>query len=116
MHRPWHTYNIRARRYYLTENSFVLLKGAFCGILVGHACGITRLILDLVYTAPPCGTQDNRPAIVSKLHYTYFGQLNFIVTATVIVAVSLLTEPPVDNQVGGPDGKYVDTYTLFVRS
>ena len=74
--------------------AFCLLpQGAFWGILAGHVCGIIRLVLDLTYPAPSCGDPDTRPAVVSKLHYTYFGQINLIFTAIVCVCVSLMTKP-----------------------
>lgn len=68
-------------------------KGAFCGILVGHACGVIRMALDFVYPAPDCGQPETRPAVLYNVHYTYFSQMMSIITSLVIVVVSLLTKP-----------------------
>ncbi|KAL4223186.1 hypothetical protein ACF0H5_016658 [Mactra antiquata] len=68
-------------------------KGAFWGILVGHACGITRMVLDFVYAAPECGEPETRPPVLYKVHYTYFGQLLIVITSLAIVIISLLTSP-----------------------
>ncbi|CAH1787470.1 unnamed protein product [Owenia fusiformis] len=74
--------------------------GAFWGILIGHFCGVVRMILDFVYTPPGCGEEDTRPAVV-MVHYTYFGPLLLIITAVAITAISFLTEPPIDQQLKG---------------
>ena len=54
--------------------------------------GIVRLVLELIYAAPLCGEVDNRPAILAKVHYTYFGALSMLICSVVIVVVSLITE------------------------
>lgn len=51
------------------------------------------MVLDFVYSVPDCGGPDTRPAIVAKVHYTYFGQMSLVITSLTIVIVSLLTEP-----------------------
>ena len=58
--------------------------------------GIIRLVLELVYPAPLCGEEDVRPAILAKVHYTYFGALSMIICSVVIVFVSLVTKPNPD--------------------
>ncbi|KAJ6653926.1 hypothetical protein lerEdw1_007684 [Lerista edwardsae] len=69
-------------------------KGAFCGLLVGMVLGLIRMVLDFVYMQPRCDEADNRPAVVKYVHYLYFSVILTLVTLAVVVAVSLLTEPP----------------------
>ena len=71
-----------------------LWQGAFCGLLVGHICGVIRMVLDFVYPVPDCGDPDERPKVVSAIHYTYFCQMVIVITSLVIVGVSLLTKAP----------------------
>ena len=61
--------------------------------MAGHVCGVIRLVLDFVYPEPLCGEEDTRPSVVADVHYTYMGQLIFVVTSLVIVLVSLMTKP-----------------------
>ena len=49
------------------------------------------MILDFVYPVPACGEVDNRPGVVSHLHYTYFSQLNLLLTIAVVIVVSKVT-------------------------
>ncbi|XP_064616975.1 sodium/mannose cotransporter SLC5A10-like [Liolophura sinensis] len=65
--------------------------GAFFGMLSGHGLGVTRMILDLVYQKPACGSPDFRPPILSRIHYLYFSIILTAVTAIVVVVISLLT-------------------------
>ncbi|KAM6424187.1 sodium/myo-inositol cotransporter 2 isoform 1-T2 [Liasis olivaceus] len=74
-------------------------KGAFCGLLVGMVMGLIRMVLDFVYLQPGCGEPDNRPAVVKYVHYLYFSMILGVVTLIVVMAVSLLTEPPPEEMV-----------------
>nr|XP_039266409.1 sodium/glucose cotransporter 4-like [Styela clava] len=67
--------------------------GAFWSLLIGMVIGITRMILDFVYTAPLCGEEDTRPLVVSKVHYLYFALILTGCTLIVAVSVSLCTPP-----------------------
>ncbi|KAK3587617.1 hypothetical protein CHS0354_032825 [Potamilus streckersoni] len=67
-------------------------NGAFFGILAGHLCGVIRMSIDFAYPAPECGEAETRPAILYNVHYTYFGQLAFLITSLTIVIVSLMTK------------------------
>ncbi|XP_023338850.1 sodium/myo-inositol cotransporter [Eurytemora carolleeae] len=67
--------------------------GAFWGLMYGLVVGLVRMILDFSFKEPNCMEQDNRPSIVSKVHYMYFAAGLFISTAIVTVAVSLATPP-----------------------
>ncbi|XP_064460618.1 sodium/mannose cotransporter SLC5A10-like [Ornithodoros turicata] len=69
--------------------------GAFWGLMVGLAVGLTRFAWEFSYTVPPCGTAepDPRPAIISSVHYLHFGILLFFITIITSIVVSLLTPP-----------------------
>ncbi|XP_013413373.1 sodium/glucose cotransporter 5-like [Lingula anatina] len=107
-------------------------KGAFCGILSGHICGIIRMAMDFSLPAPQCGEEETRPAILYKVHYTYFGMILIIITTGVTVIVSLVTRPvdqkelagltwwtrketPVKRQVPSPDRQQYDTVAYEAR-
>lgn len=72
--------------------------GAFWSLMVGLAFGICRMILMLVYSAPVCGIEDNRPGII-KMHYMYFAIFLFWLTVILCMVISWLTEPPADELV-----------------
>ena len=57
------------------------------------------MILDFVYPAPECGEPEYRPEVVYKVHYTYFSQMNLVITSIAIVIISLLTRRPDPKQV-----------------
>ncbi|CAM9656271.1 unnamed protein product [Lampetra planeri] len=67
-------------------------KGAFWGMMVGLALGVMRMVLEFVHPPGRCGEADLRPTI-ARLHYLYFAIILCGLSAIVIVAVSLLTEP-----------------------
>ncbi|TRZ16069.1 hypothetical protein HGM15179_011040 [Zosterops borbonicus] len=67
--------------------------GAFWGLMIGLAAGVVRMIMDLVYTAPSCGEEDRRPAVLKDVHYLYFALILCALTAIAIVFISLCTPP-----------------------
>ncbi|XP_072586612.1 sodium/mannose cotransporter SLC5A10 isoform X1 [Vulpes vulpes] len=69
-------------------------QGAFWGLMVGLALGATRLVLEFLHPAPPCGDPDTRPAILGSIHYLHFAVALFVLSGAVVVAGSLLTPPP----------------------
>ncbi|XP_037666152.1 sodium/glucose cotransporter 5 isoform X3 [Choloepus didactylus] len=73
--------------------------GAFWGLMGGLAVGATRLVLEFLYPAPPCGQPDTRPAVLSSVHYLHFAVALFGLSAAIVVAGSLLTPPPRDVQI-----------------
>lgn len=73
--------------------------GAFWGVMCGQCVGIARLVLDFVYPSPACGEPDDRPDVVSKVHFAYFAIVIFTLTVGVALAVSLLTEPQDSQQI-----------------
>ncbi|KAL8611815.1 hypothetical protein ACOMHN_053536 [Nucella lapillus] len=73
-------------------------RGAFLGIVAGHVCGVVRMAMDFAYPGPGCDEADSRPAVLLRVHYSYFGLLNFAVTALAIVAFSYTDQPPSDEE------------------
>uniref|UniRef100_A0A8B9ZL42 Solute carrier family 5 member 9 n=1 Tax=Anas platyrhynchos TaxID=8839 RepID=A0A8B9ZL42_ANAPL len=67
--------------------------GAFWGLVVGLAIGLVRMIIEFIYSTPSCGEEDRRPAVLKDLHYLYFALILCVLTAIVIVVVSLCTPP-----------------------
>lgn len=76
-------------------------QGAFWGMLVGQVTGITRMILDFIYPCPKCGEVDDRPAVISKVHFTYFAAMVLVETAVVAILVSLCTKRQPSKQIEG---------------
>ncbi|XP_058415553.1 sodium/mannose cotransporter SLC5A10-like [Diceros bicornis minor] len=69
-------------------------QGAFWGLMAGLAVGATRLVLEFLHPAPPCGDPDTRPAVLGSIHYLHFAVALFVLSGAVVVAGSLLTPPP----------------------
>uniref|UniRef100_A0A2I3LIB6 Sodium/mannose cotransporter SLC5A10 n=1 Tax=Papio anubis TaxID=9555 RepID=A0A2I3LIB6_PAPAN len=69
-------------------------QGAFWGLIAGLVVGATRLVLEFLHPAPPCGEPDTRPAILGSIHYLHFAVALFVLSGAVVVAGSLLTPPP----------------------
>lgn len=77
----------------------VCAQGAFWGLMVGLVVGVCRMVLEFAFPLPRCGVEDSAPAVLRGVHYLHFAILLCGLTATVIVAVSLLTPPPTHDQV-----------------
>lgn len=75
------------------------LQGAFWGMTVGQISGLIRMVLDFMYPTPGCGQPDNRPAVVAKVHFTYFAAMLLVLTALVVVFISLLEKPNKNKEV-----------------
>ncbi|XP_060075976.1 sodium/mannose cotransporter SLC5A10-like [Ylistrum balloti] len=65
--------------------------GIIGGLMIAHACGIIRLVLEFVYPAPPCGEPETRPAVLYKVHFLYFGALLAFITPISIAIISIIT-------------------------
>ncbi|XP_054565183.1 sodium/mannose cotransporter SLC5A10 isoform X3 [Eptesicus fuscus] len=74
-------------------------QGAFWGLMVGLAVGATRLVLEFLHPALPCGAEDTRPAVLGSIHYLHFAVALFALSGAVVVAGSLLTPPPPGAQI-----------------
>uniref|UniRef100_A0A3Q4B2X0 Solute carrier family 5 member 9 n=1 Tax=Mola mola TaxID=94237 RepID=A0A3Q4B2X0_MOLML len=68
-------------------------QGAFWGLMTGLVVGVIRMVLEFVYLTPPCGEIDQRPRILTDVHYLYFALILFSLTCFIIVTVSLVTAP-----------------------
>ncbi|XP_035248819.1 sodium/myo-inositol cotransporter-like [Anguilla anguilla] len=73
--------------------------GAFWGGVTGFVLGSARLVLAFIYREPPCDRPDDRPALISGVHYMYVAAGLFWVSGLVVVGVSLCTLPPSEEQV-----------------
>ncbi|XP_061456301.1 sodium/mannose cotransporter SLC5A10 [Rhineura floridana] len=82
-------------------------QGAFWGLMVGLAIGLSRMALEFAHPMPRCGIPDRRPSLVKDVHYLHFAILLCLLTAVVVVGISLLTRPPAESQV-----KYMTWWTL----
>ncbi|XP_064529403.1 sodium/mannose cotransporter SLC5A10 isoform X3 [Pseudopipra pipra] len=69
-------------------------QGAFWGLMAGLALGLARLGLELAHPTPRCGVPDQRPWLLTDIHYLHFAVLLATATAAVVVGGSLLTPPP----------------------
>ncbi|XP_025020434.1 sodium/glucose cotransporter 5 isoform X1 [Python bivittatus] len=74
-------------------------QGAFWGLMVGLAAGLSRMVLELAYPVPRCGALDQRPSFVRDLHYLHFALLLCLLTAAAVVGISWLTLPPSEAQI-----------------
>jgi hypothetical protein len=63
--------------------------------------GVTRMVLDFVYLAPACGSNevDSRPEIISKVDFLHFATLLALFATIVMVVISLFTQPRPENKV-----------------
>lgn len=62
--------------------------------MTGLVIGLIRFIWEFSYgPAPPCGEEDIRHALISKVHYLHFGILLFAIVCVVVIVISLLTKP-----------------------
>ncbi|XP_050711055.1 sodium/glucose cotransporter 5-like isoform X4 [Eriocheir sinensis] len=68
-------------------------SGAFWGLIAGFVTGIVRMIIDFYYDEPSCNAEDTRPVFLQRFHYMYFATFLFWVTVTVVVVVTLCTQP-----------------------
>jgi len=73
------------------------LQGAFWGLLLGMLLGVARMLMEFTNPAPLCGEPENRPMILYKVHYLYFGMLSVACTSIIAMCVSLVT-PPIDKR------------------
>ena len=67
-------------------------KGAFWSMIIGLFASICRLALEFGFPEPTCGQVDNRPWILSRVHFMYFSIISSVLTAISMVIISLLTE------------------------
>ncbi|NWH31630.1 SC5A9 protein, partial [Chloropsis hardwickii] len=75
--------------------------GAFWGLMAGLAVGLVRMIMEFIYSAPSCGEEDRRPAMLKDVHYLYFALILFALTAIVTFLISLCTPPIPEEKLDG---------------
>ncbi|NXM23947.1 SC5AA protein, partial [Oxyruncus cristatus] len=68
-------------------------QGAFWGLMAGLVLGLARLGLELAHPTPHCGVPDQRPWLLTDIHYLHFAVLLAAATAAVVVGGSLVTPP-----------------------
>ncbi|XP_069120614.1 sodium/mannose cotransporter SLC5A10-like [Argopecten irradians] len=73
-------------------------NGVFYGLLISHAVGVVRLVIEFIYPIPPCGTPETRPAFLYKVHFMNFGAILIFFSGIVIILLSLLTKPRTEEQ------------------
>ncbi|XP_039249944.2 sodium/mannose cotransporter SLC5A10-like isoform X1 [Styela clava] len=76
-------------------------QGAFWGLFTGIIIGSIKMILDFVYPPPPCGTIDDRPSVVKNVHYLHFAVILALLTAIIIVLVSICSPARPASEYGG---------------
>ncbi|NWV22910.1 SC5AA protein, partial [Origma solitaria] len=74
-------------------------QGAFWGLMAGLALGLARMGLELAHPTPLCGVPDQRPWLLTDIHYLHFAVLLATVTAAIVLGGSLLSPPPSPDQV-----------------
>ncbi|XP_022536845.2 sodium/glucose cotransporter 1 [Astyanax mexicanus] len=68
-------------------------KGAFYGMLIGLAIGLSRMITEFVYGTGSCAQETKCPYIICGIHYLYFGLILYGVSLILVLGISLLTKP-----------------------
>ncbi|XP_010001859.1 PREDICTED: sodium/glucose cotransporter 5 isoform X3 [Chaetura pelagica] len=73
-------------------------QGAFWGLMLGLVLGLARMGLELVHPPPRCGVPDQRPWLLTDIHYLHFAVLLCTATGAIVVGGSLMTSPPPSTQ------------------
>merc|ERR1712130_10725 len=66
---------------------------AFWGLTTGLMVGGVRMFIEFASSAPGCGDADDRPKLLSKVHYLHFSLVLTAVVAVIVTSISLLTPP-----------------------
>ncbi|KAB5543788.1 hypothetical protein PHYPO_G00083650 [Pangasianodon hypophthalmus] len=67
--------------------------GAFYGMLIGLAIGLSRMITEFVYGTGSCANPSNCPTIICGVHYLYFSLILYGVSLVLVIGISLMTKP-----------------------
>uniref|UniRef100_A0A665V2G6 Sodium/glucose cotransporter 1 n=2 Tax=Echeneis naucrates TaxID=173247 RepID=A0A665V2G6_ECHNA len=67
--------------------------GAFYGLIIGLAIGLSRMIAEFAYGTGSCVEPSNCPTIICGVHYLYFSIILFVISCIVILSISLMTKP-----------------------
>ena len=68
-------------------------QGAFWGLVFGELVGLTRMVLEFIYSGPGCGAEDTRPNMIKNFHYLHFACFLYGATLLAVVVLSLMTDP-----------------------
>ncbi|XP_060765208.1 sodium/glucose cotransporter 1 isoform X4 [Neoarius graeffei] len=67
--------------------------GAFYGLLIGLAIGLSRMIAEFAYGTGTCMKPSNCPKIICGVHYLYFSLILFAASIVLVLCISLMTKP-----------------------
>ncbi|KAG7251915.1 hypothetical protein CRUP_036073, partial [Coryphaenoides rupestris] len=70
--------------------------GAFYGLVLGMAIGLSRMISEFAFGTGTCAEPSNCPTIICGVHYLYFAIILFSISCILILAISLATKPIAD--------------------
>jgi len=75
-------------------------EAAWWSVIIGLIIGVTRMIIDFSNPAPRCGSGkvDDRPSIITEIHFLHFAILLAGICLIVYVVVSLMTKPREEKQ------------------
>ena len=81
-------------------------KGCLAALLVGFALGAFRLVVDTPVSLRLAGFEGGYPEgsflwIVNNIYFQYYSLLIFLVSMTVMIVVSYMTEPPSEASIRG---------------
>jgi solute:Na+ symporter, SSS family len=81
-------------------------KGCLAALLVGFALGAFRLVVDTPVSLHLAGFEGGYPEgsflwIVNNIYFQYYSLLIFLVSMTVMIVVSYMTEPPSEASIRG---------------
>ncbi|XP_030005035.1 sodium/glucose cotransporter 1 [Sphaeramia orbicularis] len=68
-------------------------SGAFYGLMIGLAIGLSRMIAEFAFGTGSCVAPSNCPTIICGVHYLYFSIILFVISCIVIIGISLMTKP-----------------------
>ena len=75
--------------------------GAMACLLSGFVLGAIRLVLELMNGAEQDGLPDGVLSAVSEFNFLHFAVVLFVVCVIILITVSLMTDPPPPEKVGG---------------
>ncbi|CAN9504928.1 unnamed protein product [Ophioblennius macclurei] len=67
--------------------------GAFYGLIIGLAIGLSRMITEFIYGTGSCVQPSNCPTIICGVHYLYFSIILFVCSCILIVGISFFSKP-----------------------
>uniref|UniRef100_A0A8C4ZU49 Sodium/glucose cotransporter 1 n=1 Tax=Gadus morhua TaxID=8049 RepID=A0A8C4ZU49_GADMO len=67
--------------------------GAFYGLMIGLAIGLSRMIAEFAFGTGTCAQPSDCPEIICGVHYLYFSIILFVISCILIVGISLATKP-----------------------